>query len=225
MCYFFLMVYAWVFIGDNVQLKIATLGIDYKILAPFKSLKWLMGFYIVLFGMSFIVFIVGTVLLNLSIFCVDTAPVLYKYSQFLVVTYWVGFAITLIYVVKLFAGSSIVKLLKETTRESTVSEVEEKLFRQKFNEFDAEGDNRISREDMPKLLGELGVYVPEAEQKSLLATFDPDKTGFVQYSVMSEWFRKLNADLDEKMPAEDADNDSLDTEQQNGGKLFSSGKK
>lgn len=210
-CYFFLMVYAWVFIGDTVRLTISTLGIDYQVMAPFRSLKWLMGFYVVLFGMSFLVFIVGSVLLNLSAFCVTTAPVLYSYSQVLIVAYWIFFVVVVVYAVKMFAGSSIVKLLKESTREATLGEVEEKLFRQKFAAFDADGENRISRDDMPKLLGELGVYVPEAEQRSLLATFDPNKTGFIEFTVMAAWFKQLNADLDDKMPGDDAadDNDSI----------------
>lgn len=220
----FLMVYSWVFIGDNVRLTISSLGVDMKLLSPFKSLKWLGGFYTALFGMSFIVWVVGTVLLQMSIFCVTTAPVLYQYSNFLVVMYWIFFVITIVRVVLMFCGKTFEKLIKETTRDATLSEVEEKLFRQKFGELDTEAENKIPREDVPKLLSALGVYVPEAEQKALISTLDPERTGYVEYRPMAEWFRKLNADMEEKMgPGAGGggdDNDSQTTGDQNNGKLF-----
>jgi hypothetical protein len=220
MCYLFLMVYSWAFLGDNIRLTIPSLGIDSKILAPFKSLKWLAGFYGCIFFMSFIVWIVGTVLLNLSIFCVKTAPVLYSYSRFLVVVYWLFFCVTLIFAIKMFFGNTIAKLVKEGTRESTLSEMEDQLFRQKFNELDLEAENKISRDDVPKLLSALGVFVPEAEQKALVETLDPEKTGQVEFRVMAEWFRKLNSELDEKNAGQGGDDDSETTGDQVNGRLF-----
>lgn len=218
----FLLVYSWVFIGDNVRLTISSLGIDWRILMPFKSLRWLGAFYTGLFGMSFIVWIVGTVLLQLSIFCVKTAPVLYQFSNFLVVIYWIFFVLTVVRVGLMFCGTTVAKMLKEGTREATLSEVEEKLFRQKFGELDTEVENRITREDVPKLLSALGVFVPEAEQKALIGTLDPEETGFVKYRPMFDWFQKLNAEMEEKMPTgggggDDDDNDSHASGQ---GRLF-----
>lgn len=216
-CYIFLMIYTWIFIGDTIRYTNQSLGLDIKILVPFKSLRFLMTMYFLVALLSFIIWIVGTILLNLSVFCAKTAPLLYNYSKFLVGIYWFGFAVYAIYAVKLVFGVRIVKLFKETTREVTVDEVEEKLFRRQFNLLDPEGEGRIPHESVPKLLEALGVFVPEAEQKTLIQTFDPDKTGFCGFDEMAAWFKKLNAELNDKPGIDDDDSDE-DAEQV--GKLF-----
>lgn len=195
-CYLYLMVFTWVYIGDDINLNLPSLGIHLAILRPFKSLKYVVLAYTVLAIMSFIVWIVGSVLLNLSIFCVSTAPELYQFAQFLVVIYWLGFIITAIFVVKFFFGSNIAKMIKESTRASTIDEVEEKLFRAKFDMYDPEKENRISVENVPPMLEDLGVFVPPEELEALIQTLDEEGTGFIDFKPLLHWFRKLNAEMD-----------------------------
>lgn len=146
--------------------------------------------------MSFIVGIVGAFLLSLSTFCQSTAPLLYSYSLFLVVTYWLGLFILILYLIKLSFGKSIAKAIVERTKEETLKDVEDRLFKTKFKEFDKDNENRIKREDMSTVLKTLGIYVPDEEQAQLLETLDPTQTGFIQYQVFERWFKGMVKDDD-----------------------------
>ena len=211
-CYLFLIVYSWVFLGDTIRLKSKTIGIDITVLTPFRSFRWVVVLYFVVAVASFIVWIVGTVLLQLSVFCEATAPTLYNYSVFLVASYWLGFSITVIYTIKLFFGSNIAAMIKESTRPATLEEVEEKIFRAKFQEYDREKEGKIKTEDLPPLLEALGVFVPEEEVETLQNTLDPEDSGYISYDDMRSWFRTLNAELDARAE-EDGDDDDLDAEE------------
>lgn len=195
-CYLFLMIFSWVYIGDNVTFVIPALGIDVILLKPFKSLKYVVLAYFIIAVASFIVWLVGSVLLQLSVFCVTTAPTLYQFSLFLIAIYWLGFIITFIYLVKMFFGSNIAKLIQETTRASTIDEVEEKLFRARFDTYDVEKENRIATDKVPMMLEDLGVFVPAEELETLIQTLDEEQTGFIDYKPLLHWFRKLNAEMD-----------------------------
>lgn len=195
-CYLFLLVYSWVYLGDTFRLKIEFFNLDMVVLAPFRSLKWIMYFYAVVAFMSFIVGIVGAATMSLAIFCADTAPELYTFSLYLVVTYWLGFFVVGIYVFKLFCGGQVNAIFKEQMRDETMEEVEERLFKQKFAEFDKEREDRISRENFPLLLRELGIFVPADEQNQLVDTFDPDGSGYLPYRDVYEWFKSLNEEAE-----------------------------
>lgn len=226
----FLVVYSWLFIGDTISLVIPALSIDMVVLTPFKSLKFVTGMYFVLAVFSFIVWIVGTILLQLSVFCESTAPVLYQYSLFLIAIYWMGFIITVLYVIKLFCGNNITKMIKESTRASTIDEVEDRIFRKKFAEYDKLKEEKINIEDLIPLLEGLGVFVPPEEQEALKHTLDEEETGYVRFKSLYAWFKKLNADMD----ANNATNADIDNEGEGGGnraeeieaqKMFSSNNK
>lgn len=207
------MVFTWVYIGDDVNLSIPALGINMALLRPFKSLKYVVLAYTILAIISFIVWIVGSVLLNLSVFCVSTAPTLYQFAQFLVVIYWLGFVITLVFVVKFFFGSNIAKMIKESTRASTIDEVEEKLFRAKFDAYDPEKENRIEVDKVPPMLEDLGVFVPPEELEALIQTLDEEGTGYIEFRPLLHWFRKLNAEMDAQDDGEPGDDeDDMDRE-------------
>lgn len=193
------------FIGDTLRLQSKSLGIDFTLCRPFRSLRTLGLFYFIIAVFSVIVWIAGTVLLQLSSFCQSTAPKLYDYTLFLVVTYWIGFFITLFYVIKLFFGSNIAKMMKEATRASTIDEIEERIFKSKFQMFDKEKQNKLKVEDLPALLEGLGVYVPEEEVSTLQNTLDPEETGFISYHDMLTWFKKLNSELEQRDPDMDGD--------------------
>ena len=204
--------------GDTVKIQISALGLDQAVLFPFRSMKWLMGFYAVLFFASFIVWIYGTILFQTAGFCTGTAPTLYQYSQLLIIIYWVTFFVIVLYIVKLFCGSDITKIAKELTRTSTVEEIQSQLFQKKFNEIDKEGTRVISHDDVPKLLQALGVFVPEEETKSLIASFDPEETGQVEYKVMESWFKNLIGQDDDGEDDDDENDDDDDDDDDNNGK-------
>lgn len=191
-----------------MTISIPAMGFEWTVLRPFKSLKWVVFTYFVVGVVSFIIWLVGSVLLQLSIFCVDTAPTLYQFSLFLVVIYWLGFIITVIYTIKMFFGQNLVKIFKETTRASTVEEVEEKLFRARFDQYDVEKENRIATDKVPLMLEDLGVFVPAEELDALIQTLDEEDTGFIEFRPLLHWFRKLNAEMDALDSANNADSDS-----------------
>lgn len=211
MCYLFLLVFTWVYLGDTIMINIPALGISFTLLRPFKSLKYIVFFYFIIAAASFIVWIVGSVLLQLSVFCADTAPDLYKFSAFLVVIYWLGFVVTCLVLTKFFFGSKIVKMIKESTRAATIDEVEERLFRVKFDQYDAEKENRIPVEKVPLVLEDLGVFVPPEELEALIQTLDEEETGYVEFKPLLHWFRKVNAEMDAAEAAAGND-DSVDVE-------------
>jgi len=192
-CYLFLIVYSWVFLGDTVTLKSEWLDINRKVLVPFTSMKWLMAIYIIIGFTSFIVWAVGTTLLKLAALCIYTSPKLYEYTLFLVAIYWLGFVIVIIFLIKLVYGDKIAAFVKDNARAPTANELEERIFRKKFSEFDRDRTSTISKEDFAPLLVGLGVYIPDAEQGTLLRTMDPENTGTIQFDVMYAWFLKLNA--------------------------------
>jgi hypothetical protein len=202
-CYLYLMLFAWVFIGDTFRLKISVLDLNIKILQPFTSLQWLMLFYGILFFVGFIVWIVGTVLLSKAYLCVYTAPSLYSYATFLVAIYWLGFCIGVLYIIKLFYGDFITNIIKENVRAPTANELEDRIFRKSYAEFDKEREGHISRDDVGNLLQVLGVYIPENELPALLSSFDPTETGIVRFDVLYDWFKQLNSMADNAGPNDD----------------------
>lgn len=193
----FLLVFTWVYLGDDIYLKIPSLGINQRVLKPFRSMKWIIGIYLALGGMNFLISIIGTVLVQLSSFCVSTAPKVYQFSLFLVCMFWILFFIAGLYSVKLFFGTTLAKLIKEQTREETLEEVEERIFKKQFQQFDPELKQLISREDFPKLLQVLGIFVPEEEVNQLIDTLDSENTGFLPYDAVYSWFREITKEDDQ----------------------------
>ena len=176
-CYIFLLVFTWVYMGDTITCTIPALGVDFVLFSPFKSLRWISFYYFLVGVFSFIVWIIGTILLQLSVFCEATAPGLYKFTVFLIVTYWMGFVIVILLLTKFFFGSNIAKMIKETPRASTIDEVEERLFRAKFDQYDLEKENRIPNEKVPLVLEDLqallcAAQAPLSAKTSSLCTED-----------------------------------------------------
>lgn len=62
--YMFLIVYSWVFIGDSIEISSESLGVKITPLRPIKSMQFLMFLYIVTAVTSFIVWIIGSAILN-----------------------------------------------------------------------------------------------------------------------------------------------------------------
>ena len=193
------MVYSWVYLGDNVYLSLPMSPVKFLILHQFTSLTWLMIFYFVVFLVGFITFIVGSFMLSESSFCAYTAPGLYKFTSFLVVTWWLGFSIILAYLIKLYFGSDIASFVTEQTREHTAEEMEERIFRKVFNEFDTEREGFVQKDDFENIVQGLGVYVPDSELETLKNTLvDLDNTSIIKFTPMYAWFQKVTREADEQ---------------------------
>lgn len=190
--YLFLLVFTWVYLGDTVRVSIPIINFERVILRPFRSLKWIMICYAVIGFIEFIVGIYGAFILSLAEFCKVTSPDLYQFSLFVVTLFWVGFFIVSMYAVKLFYGTRLSKIIKDNVRTETMDEVENRLVRSKFLEFDKTREEKVTREDLTKVLQSLGVFVPEEEQEHLIDTLDPDRSGFITLKAFSEWFKAVN---------------------------------
>lgn len=193
MCYLFLIIFSWVYLGDVVTLKIPILEAEWTMVTPFTSLKFLMRIYLVLGITVFIIFCVGTGLLRLAAPCVDTAPRTYSLTSFMVSIFWLGWVVVFIMITKIAYGSEIFKFISDAARAPTQNEFEEKIFRKQFSEFDKNKESAIDPNDFPAFLQQIGIYVPDNEQPQLLRTLDPEGTGKLLFDNVHAWFKKINA--------------------------------
>lgn len=178
---------------------------------PFTSLKWVMMCYVLLGLASFITWIVGTTLYNLAFFCATTSPGLYSYIFFLVVIYWLFFAIVGLYMIQIILGSKIGAFVRESTRETTLDEAEIALFTSKFAQFDPDHTQVMNSEDFKPFLKELGIFVPEEEFEALVRTLDTEGNNTLKFEPMVEWFRKFLAERNDD--AADEKPDDMDAEE------------
>jgi hypothetical protein len=205
--YIYLLIFSWVYMGENMSINIPALGVNRVILAPFKSLKWVMGAYLGVGVLSFIFAIVGAIIMSLASFCQSTAPTLYTYSLFLLAVNWIGFFVIAVYLIRLFFGGRIATIIQQTTRTETMQEVESRLFKRKFEEVDTQKEGRVPRDMMNKILEGLGVFVPEDERDQLAKTLDPEDSGFIGYEVFLKWFNELSSEAEDRRGGEADDND------------------
>lgn len=185
----YLLVYSWIFVGTTIKLYVPLVGFR-TVAVPFTSLKWIIMIYIVLGVASFITWLVGTVLYNIAFFCATTSPGLYSYVFFLVVIYWLAFAVVGVYMIQFLFGTRIGTVLRESTRDVTLGEAEISVFNAKFASYDPEEERKMKSEDFPQFLRDLGIFVPEEEIETLLQTFDIDGDEMLHYEPMLTWFKK-----------------------------------
>jgi len=204
-CYFLLIIFSWQYMGDWVKIKI--LGRERTIFQPFQSLLFLALVYVVFGVVSFIIGCVGLGLLKLGVFCIQTSPQLYSYTLFLCAIYWLAFFVVLFYVGKKAFGDAISGVISAQLKAPSMSELEERIFRKKFNELDKNKSGMIANDDIPTLLSNLGVFVPDDELAGLIKTFDPSNTGSSKFDAVAAWFKKLNAAGDDKGDAGGEDSD------------------
>lgn len=191
-CYIFLMVYCWVFLGSKVWVSIPFVGIGFYILQPFKKLKGLMIWYALVSILSFFVWVVGTALLDLSIFCEGTAPRLYQFSSFLVVSYWLGFCIITIYLIKKRFGKVLRAMFDNARQGPTVEDMEEKIFRKEFKKLDTRKKGSINPDFLPELFRKTGVYLPEEQLNAVVVKLGLNDAEEIDFYPLLNWFREYN---------------------------------
>ena len=210
MAYLFLLTYSWIWLGDEFYIEIEVMSLRKAFMWPFQSMKWLMFYYLVIFIATMIVMAIGTIVLNSAALCVTTTPKIYSFVGFCLAFWWVMFSVILMKMISLVFGSSIVSFIKDKTTAASQSELEERIFRKKFAEFDKDKEQQIDAGDFPQLLQELGVYVPDEEQPALLRTLDPDKTGKITFENMYEWFQKLNGQAGDGDEVDENEDDAFE---------------
>ena len=197
MSYIFLLVYTWAVFGDEIYLHIPLTTLKYRILRPFRSLKELGIYYIVIFLVSFFLWAIGSSFVSSAIFCSRTAPDLYKFSLFICVIYWLIFFCFAGYFIKLKYGYLIGSLATSAMREKTNLELEEIIFKREFFKIDKRKTYYMQVEDVPLFVTGLGIPMPPDEiDKAIKKDFPPDDEGKCDYYKMLHWFRAFTAASD-----------------------------
>lgn len=205
--YIFLLVYSWAFLGEKIWVDIPFTGVGFYMFVPYTSLRWLISVYLCIFFLSVIFWIVGAWLVAQSVFCAFTAPLIYNFALFLVVTYWLGFFVAIGYLIKLKFGLAIQGAIRESARNPTMDELEEKVFRKKFKELDKAGKGKLPKSELPKLLLGVGLYIPDEELPFVEKELGCDDSDTVDFHVALEWFKVRNA-----ANAKFNDDDGLDSD-------------
>lgn len=197
--YMYLLVFSWVYLGDTIAVSLPMSPVKFTILYQFTSLTWLMIYYAVVFIIAFVTFCIGSFMLSLSSFCAVTQPSVFKFTSFIVACWWIGFSVILAYLVKLYFGADIASFVTENTREHTAEEMEERIFRKVFNDYDADRQGFVSKDDFASIVQGLGVYVPDGELDTLKATLvDVEDTNVIKFGPMYAWFQKVTREADEQ---------------------------
>lgn len=186
------MIFTWTFIGEKVWVTIPYTSNGFYLLTPFTSLKYVFAYYGVLGFLSFVFWAAGTALLNLSIFCEKTAPMLYSFTTFLVVSYWIGFFIIGSYLIHMKWGQDIKDALLSTVAGPSLQEAQEKIFRREFKKFDYQGKGRIHKDDLPTFFVDVGVFVNNEDMPQVLDELQADGDGNINLYILLGWYKEYN---------------------------------
>jgi hypothetical protein len=145
--------------------------------------------------MSFIIWAVGAQLLALSIFCAGTAPSLYNFTLYLVVTYWLGFFIIGCYLIKLKYGNFIEQYISSQAKGPSVEDMEERIFRKEFKKFDKKKLGTLPQELLSDFLVKVAVFVPEEELPSILTELGVVGSEEIEFNKLLAWFKEYNVKM------------------------------
>lgn len=145
--YLFLVAYSWIFLGDDIKIKISYLKIDWHLFAPYVSLELLVVFYSILGAITILVTVIGTYLLFIAESCIKTATALYGYTLFTILMNWVGIVTITGNLMKLkMKDIDPEAFLIRKNRTATITEIEETMFLKKFRDFDPKKNGFINAE-------------------------------------------------------------------------------
>lgn len=188
--------------GFKLKWKIPYTSREVTLFAPFTSVKYLAWVYGILGFTCFIVWIVGASLQNLAFFCIETAPSLYSYTLYLNAVFWLGFCIVALVVIQKEYGEAILAYITSQMEEPNQDELEEKIFRKKFNEYDTEKNGTLNADQLSAFITDLGIYIPENDLPGLIQSLDTKGDGKLSFNKLQAWFKKVNSRANE-LPAED----------------------
>ena len=75
--------------------------------------------------------------------------------------------------------------------------MEEKIFRQKFNDYDKDKSGTIDAKELSDLITDLGIYVPGEDLPGLITTLDTKGDGRITFNKLHAWFLKVNQQADD----------------------------
>ena len=188
--------------GFKLKWKIPYTTREVTLFTPFTSVKYLAWVYGILGFTCFIVWIVGSSLQNLAFFCVETAPSLYSYTLYLNAVFWLGFCIVALVVIQKEYGEAILAYIHSQIEEPNQDELEEKIFRKKFNEYDTEKNGTLNADQLSAFITDLGIYIPENDLPGLIQSLDTKGDGKLSFNKLQAWFKKVNSRAND-LPAED----------------------
>lgn len=217
--YVFLVIYGWAFLGHHVHVKIPGINWVIHLFRPFTTLKFLAVVYGVIGFQSFIIWAYGTALLDSSIFCIGTAPELYQFSAFLVITYWLGFFIVGCYLIKLKFGNLIDRFISGQAQGPSVEDMEERIFRKEFKKLDKKKSGTLPQELLSDFFVKVAVFVPEEEMPAVLNEIGVVGDAEVEFFELLEWFKKYNVKMAGYGGDDNMDDDD-DEEDKKGKKAF-----
>ena len=185
LCYFFLLVYGWIFLGSPLKYK------RYTLLSPFTTLHSIIPIYCLLALLSLGVFAFGTSLLSSgSLFCKASTPLLYFYALYVTGIFWIGTAIVVINLIRIRFN---INVLQSILRYDDINEddVLVNIFMQKFQLF-IEKDK--STEIIPvasfgALCEALEIEATEAELAQWVVLMDPEDSKYISQDVLYKWYK------------------------------------
>jgi hypothetical protein len=114
--------------------------------------------------------------------------------------YWLGFIITALTIIHKKYGDAIAEYIANQMEQPDQGELEEKIFRKKFNEYDEEKNGTLDKEKLSAFITDLGIYIPEEDMPGLIQNLDSKGDGKLTFNKLQAWFKKVNAQADD-LPA------------------------
>ncbi|CAM9373371.1 unnamed protein product [Choristocarpus tenellus] len=198
-----LAIFAWTFLGFETHFTIR--GRRRRLLRPFSSLAVVGFVYTMVFLLSLGVWTLGTWAVAKDLegqTCRTSNPVLYSFSMFLVITYWVGIFFGVVALVRITCGKKIIsgaqaqvekaKQYGQNKEEAEVARAEELLAIRKFNDLDEEGVGSINNDQFEDLVQELAMGLNSKKLKKALAKLDPNGEGRVERVDFIQWYKEVN---------------------------------
>jgi hypothetical protein len=193
--------------GFKLTWKIPYTTREVTVFAPFTSVKYLAWVYGILGFTSFLIWVVGATLQNLAVFCLKTSPGLYSYTLYLNAVFWLGFCIVALVIIQKQYGAAIAEYIANQMEEPDQAELEEKIFRKKFNEYDTEKNGTIDKDQLAAFITDLGIYISDNDMPGLIQSLDTKGDGKLSFNKLQAWFKKVNSKASD-LPASSDDNKS-----------------
>lgn len=203
--YLLLLVYAWSFLGFEVELTIR--GKRRTVLRPFGHLRSLAIAYFIPLLFSFIVFIYGTWVVgqaSMSANCRNLNGLMLGFCTYLMITYWIGVVYSVLALFGKMGSKAVtqagmkaagkVKSLEmqiKAREEKEDDEIVVNMVKEKWIEFDRDDQGYIDSADLEMLLERVGLFTIKGRQLQKLAEqLDSEGEQQIHFKPFVEWFKK-----------------------------------
>jgi hypothetical protein len=185
LCYCFLIVYSWIFIGDSITINNVT------VLTPFTSLASVIRWYAMLILASILCFGIGSLYLTLSSFCAYTAPALYTYTNTVTKLYYAIAVLCIVNYIRIKYDIKITGWLRDNIAEPTGDQMDTDFFFSCFDKFvdKKKSTFKIVSSLLAPLLRELNIDATPAEVEQWAKLLDGNNEGYITKDVMLRWYK------------------------------------